>query len=101
MQIAVEASAKEVADGGKSAPASVGEGLGGTHFPGTLKGVSRGISCLVVNNEEPDFRMVGGIDFLRGISHLADAHFHVGLAATEPDITDENLVQLDLLWAID
>ncbi len=53
------------------------------------------------NREEANLRVVGGFNFLLAISCKAERHLHVGLAAAQPDIADQHVVEFQRLKTAD
>ena len=69
--------------------------FGGNHFPVSLQNIRVVVGRVRRNREEADLRVVGGLDFLIAISCRAERHLHVGLASTQPDISNQHVVKFD------
>ena len=59
------------------------------------------IGGVTLDGEEADVGVVGRLDFVVGVFGEPERQAHVRLAAAEPDVADENVVQLDGLMAGD
>ena len=59
------------------------------------------VCSMLRNRVETNLGKIGGLDLLFSITHDAEAHLHVGLPTAQPDISDQNVMQLDRLVAFD
>ena len=53
------------------------------------------------HSEETDLGIIRRLHFIGAVERTAQLEFHVGLAAAEPHIADQNIVKLDTLTASD
>ena len=60
---------------------------GGGRFGG------RHARLLVIEFDAPDFGQVGGLDVGLGAEAAAKSHFHVRLAGTNPEVTDDHIFE--------
>ena len=76
------------------------DGLRGADFPASLRNRGWRIGGMRLDLVEAYFRLVGRLDFFRAVACPSEAQLHVRLAATQPNVPDEDVPQLHVLRAV-
>ena len=92
MQVASEV----IADGGKRRGA-----LRRTFFPSGLHVGQGRVNFRARRGEEADHRVFRAGDLGLGIVRLVEPPLHIRLTAADPDLSDQHVLQFDLVLAVD
>ena len=71
------------------------------HVPGAVDGVHRAVGRVLAHGEEADLWEVRCLCVLRSCLRLAQSKLHVGVAAAQPDVAHQDVVQRHRLLAGD